>query len=115
MNSLGAAMGMNDATAQIGVQFGKQALTAGQAYIDSHFTRLLPLAHLKHSFNVSNSYVINKIRLVLFPWRHRPWSRSVVRNESTGVAEGWQPPRDDLNCPDLYVPGELAFVRLLLM
>lgn len=97
---------MNDATAQIGVQFGKQALTAGQAYLDSHFVRLLPLAHLKHSFNVSNSYVLNKIRLVLFPWRHRPWSRSVVRNESTGVAEGWKPPRDDLNCPDLYIPGQ---------
>jgi hypothetical protein len=98
--------GMNDATAQIGVQFGKQALTAGQAYLDSHVVRLLPLAHLKHSFNVSNSYVVNKIRLVLFPWRHRPWSRTVERNESTGVAEGWKPPRDDINCPDLYIPGQ---------
>lgn len=97
---------MNDATAQIGVQFGKQALTAGQAYLDSHVVRLLPLAHLKHSFNVSNSYVVNKIRLVLFPWRHRPWSRTVERNESTGVAEGWKPPRDDINCPDLYIPGQ---------
>ncbi|GAA5984678.1 hypothetical protein JCM10908_003455 [Rhodotorula pacifica] len=116
MNSFGSAMGMNmdDATAQIGVQFGKQALTAGQAYLDSHFTRLLPLAHLKHSFNVSNSYVVNKIRLVLFPWRHRPWSRSVTRNEVTGVAEGWKPPRDDINCPDLYIPV-MALVTYILL
>ncbi|BGP57802.1 hypothetical protein JCM8202_002456 [Rhodotorula sphaerocarpa] len=114
MNQFGSAMGMNDATAQIGVQFGKQALTAGQAYIDSHFLRLLPVQHLKHSFNVSNSYVVNKIRLVLFPWRHRPWSRSVVRNESTGVAEGWKPPREDLNCPDLYIPV-MALVTYILL
>jgi len=109
MGGAGAAGGMNgmmnDATAQMGVQFGKHALTAGQAYLDKNFTRLLPLAHLKHSFNVSNGYVVNKLRLIVWPWRHRPWSRSVVRNEGTGVAEGWKPPREDLNCPDLYIPG----------
>lgn len=99
---------MNDATAQMGVQFGKHALTAGQAYLDKNVVRLLPLAHLKHSFNVSNGYVVNKLRLIVWPWRHRPWSRSVVRNESTGVAEGWKPPREDLNCPDLYIPGARA-------
>lgn len=96
--------GMNDATAQMGVQFGKHAFDAGTAYIDKNFTRLLPLAHLKHSFNVSNSYVLMKLRLVLWPWRHRPWSRSLRRSETSGVAEGWKPPREDINCPDLYIP-----------
>ncbi|GAA5825061.1 hypothetical protein JCM3770_004517, partial [Rhodotorula araucariae] len=115
----GGAMGgmngmMNDATAQMGVQFGKHAFTAGQAYLDKNFTRLLPLAHLKHSFNVSNGYVVNKLRLVIWPWRHRPWSRSVVRNESTGVAEGWKPPREDLNCPDLYIPVMAVVTYILL-
>ncbi|KPV72507.1 uncharacterized protein RHOBADRAFT_46549 [Rhodotorula graminis WP1] len=105
---------MNDATAQMGVQFGKHALTAGQAYLDKNFTRLLPLAHLKHSFNVSNSYVVNKLRLIVWPWRHRPWSRSVVRNEGTGVAEGWKPPREDLNCPDLYIPVMAVVTYILL-
>ncbi|GAA6010520.1 hypothetical protein JCM10207_001343 [Rhodosporidiobolus poonsookiae] len=95
---------MNDATAQMGMHLSQQALSAGQAYLDKNVVRLLPLAHLKHSFNVSNSYVVNKLRLVLWPWRHKPWSRSVVRNESTGVAEGWKPPREDINCPDLYIP-----------
>ncbi|GAA5874243.1 hypothetical protein JCM1840_000613 [Sporobolomyces johnsonii] len=108
MGAFGQAMGMggmmNDATAQMGMQFGSHALSAGQAYLDKNFTRLLPLAHLKHSFNVSNGYVINKLRLLLWPWRHRPWSRGVVRSETTGVAEGWKPPREDINCPDLYIP-----------
>ncbi|GAA5995403.1 protein transporter YIF1 [Rhodotorula paludigena] len=112
----GGGMGgmMNDATAQMGVQFGKHAFTAGQAYLDKNFVRLLPLAHLKHSFNVSNGYVLNKLRLVLWPWRHKPWSRGVVRNESTGVAEGWKAPRDDLNCPDLYIPVMAVVTYILL-
>ncbi|GAA5870282.1 hypothetical protein JCM8547_006593 [Rhodosporidiobolus lusitaniae] len=95
---------MDAATAQMGMHLSQQAFTAGQAYLDKNVVRLLPLAHLKHSFNVSNSYVVKKLRLVVWPWRHRPWSRSVVRNESTGVAEGWKPPREDINCPDLYIP-----------
>ncbi|SCZ96742.1 BZ3500_MvSof-1268-A1-R1_Chr4-1g06675 [Microbotryum saponariae] len=106
--------GMNDATTAMGVQFGKHAFDAGQAYLDKNFTRLLPLAHLKHSFNVSNSYVLQKLRLVLWPWRHRPWSRSLKRSESSGVAEGWKPPRDDINCPDLYIPVMSVVTYILL-
>ena len=45
---------------------------------------------------------MNKLRLLLFPWRHKPWSRRVRRSEN-GQAE-WQAPRDDLNAPDLYIP-----------
>ncbi|GAA6017535.1 hypothetical protein JCM11491_006858 [Sporobolomyces phaffii] len=114
----GPAMGMgnmmNDATAQMGMQFGSHALSAGQAYLDKNFTRLLPLAHLKHSFNVSNGYVVHKLRLLLWPWRHRPWSRGIVRSETTGVAEGWKPPREDVNCPDLYIPV-MALVTYVLI
>jgi YIF1 len=64
---------------------------------------LIPVTHLKHHFNVSNSYVIRKLRVVVFPWRHKPWTRKMRRSE-TGVGE-FQPPRDDLNAPDLYIPG----------
>ncbi|GAA5899773.1 protein transporter YIF1 [Sporobolomyces salmoneus] len=112
--SMGMGSMMNDATAQMGMQFGSHALSAGQAYLDKNFTRLLPLAHLKHSFNVSNRYVVNKLRLLLWPWRHRPWSRGVVRSETTGVAEGWKPPREDVNCPDLYIPV-MALVTYVLI
>ena len=63
---------------------------------------LIPITAVKHHFNVSNSYVINKLRLVLFPWRHKPWSRRSRRTEA-GQAE-WLPPRDDINSPDLYIP-----------
>ena len=99
--------GMNDATTQMGVQFGKHAFDAGQAYLDKNFTRLLPLAHLKHSFNLDNSYVLVKLKLILFPWRHRNWTRSLQRSEISGQAEGYKSPREDINCPDLYIPGTL--------
>jgi hypothetical protein len=67
------------------------------------FGRVLPGAGaLKHHFNVSNSYVINKLRIVLFPWRHPTWTRQLLRDEQ-GTAV-WVPPRDDINSPDLYIP-----------
>ena len=61
------------------------------------------MSMLKHHFNVSNSYVIKKLQIVLFPWRHKPWSRRVRRLEN-GQSE-WSPPREDINSPDLYIPG----------
>ena len=58
---------------------------------------------LKHYFNVSNGYVLNKLYLVLFPWRHRPWSRK--QQLSHNGQEGYfLPPREDLNSPDIYIP-----------
>ncbi|KAK4048123.1 Protein transport protein yif1 [Microbotryomycetes sp. JL201] len=110
----GAWPGMNDATAQMGMQFGKHAFDAGSAYIDKNITRMVPLAHLKHSFNVSNGYVLTKLRLVLFPWRHRPWSRSLKRSESGGVQQSYKPPREDINCPDLYIPVMSLVTYILL-
>lgn len=68
------------------------------------FGRYVNVSALKHYFNVSNSYVINKLFLVLFPWRHKGWSRK----QAVGAngQEGWYlPPRDDINSPDMYIPG----------
>lgn len=69
------------------------------------FTRYLPLPLVKTSFSVTNSYVLNKLRLILFPWRHKPWARQPRRSTENGSVEGWQPPRDDINAPDLYIPS----------
>lgn len=80
---------------------------------------------LKHYFNVSNSYVLSKLLLVLFPWRHKPWSRQQGRlNTTTALANGqtgqaqytslFLPPRDDLNSPDMYIPV-MAFVTYILL
>lgn len=68
----------------------------------------MPTSVMKHHFNVSNMYVINKIRLVLFPWTHRPWSR-----KPRGQGE-WAAPRDDINSPDLYIPGAFRTIAGLI-
>ncbi|PCH41943.1 protein transporter yif1 [Wolfiporia cocos MD-104 SS10] len=106
-----SAWGINDATAQFGMHLGQSAVAAGQDYVQKNLGGLIPISVLKHHFNVSNSYVMNKLRLVLFPWRHK-WSRRVRRAEN-GQSE-WQPPRDDLNAPDLYIPL-MALVTYILL
>src|ERR1700761_7902686 len=126
-----SAWGIDGATAQFGMQLGQNAVAAGQSYVQrnvrSFFSLLkltvsflfcffqlgglIPVNHLKHHFNVSNSYVIRKIRLVVFPWRHKPWTRKMRRSE-TGIGE-FQPPREDLNAPDLYIPGTILPFRCL--
>ncbi|KIM56572.1 hypothetical protein SCLCIDRAFT_132286 [Scleroderma citrinum Foug A] len=105
------AWGLNDATTQFGMQLGQSAVAAGQDYVQKNFGGFIPVTHLKHHFNVSNYYVMKKLQLLLFPWRHKPWSRKVRRSEA-GHTE-WQPPRDDINSPDLYIPL-MAFVTYIL-
>lgn len=102
------SFGLNDATTQMGVQFGKHAFSAGSAYLDQNFTKYLPLplSKLKHSFNVSNYYVLVKLKLLLFPWTHKGWARQLDRSDVSGMVQGYKPPRDDINCPDLYIPGQ---------
>lgn len=113
---------MNDQTAQMGFQVGQTALKHGQEYVEQNvcyihafkcyrtaltepkFNRYVNVSALKHYFNVSNSYVVNKLILVLFPWRHKPWSRK--QSVGPNGQEGWfLPPREDLNSPDMYIPG----------
>lgn len=91
------------------------AVNAGQEYVQRNFGSIFPSTSLKHHFNVSNSYVINKIRLVLFPWLQKPqaWRRQVRRSESGQAAE-WASPREDINSPDLYIPL-MAVVSYILL
>jgi len=113
MNSQYAGMwGVNDATAQLGLQLGQNAVAAGQEYVQKNFNTAGYLPSLKHHFNVSNKYVLHKLRILLFPWRHRPWSRKFTRTE--GGHSEFQPPREDLNSPDLYIPS-MALVTYVLL
>ncbi|KAI9711461.1 MAG: hypothetical protein M1820_002024 [Bogoriella megaspora] len=107
---------MSDPTAQMGLQVGGQAIMAGQQYMEQNFNRYVNVSALKHYFNVSNSYVVTKLFLVLFPWRHRPWSRKQAFNSngSQDASSVFLPPRDDINSPDMYIPA-MAFVTYILL
>jgi len=105
------AWGLDGATTQLGMQLGQSAVQAGQNYVQQNLGGLIPITVLKHHFNVSNSYVLQKLRLLVFPWRHKPWSRRARRSEQG--TNDWQPPREDINSPDLYIPT-MAFVTYVL-
>jgi protein transport protein YIF1 len=78
------------------------------------FNRYVNVSALKHYFNVSNSYVLNKLFLVLFPWRHKPWSRQVAPTSPSSQTITFLAPRDDINSPDMYIPV-MAFVTYILL
>ncbi|KAH6697548.1 YIF1-domain-containing protein [Plectosphaerella plurivora] len=104
---------MNDPTAQVAAQFGQSAFKHGQEYVEQNFSRYVNVNALKHYFNVTNGYVINKLFLVLFPWRHKPWSRKQAVGPNG--QDGWYlPPRDDVNSPDMYIPV-MAIVTYVLL
>lgn len=65
---------------------------------------------------MTNSYVLQKILLILFPFRHKSWQRLVAHTAMDGKAneETFSPPRDDINAPDLYIPA-MAFVTYVLL
>jgi protein transport protein YIF1 len=69
--------------------------------------------------------VVRKLLLVLFPWRHKPWTRQQARmTTSSTAADGtmtqqsysfnYLPPRDDLNSPDMYIPIMALITYILL-
>ncbi|KAG0235661.1 hypothetical protein BGW42_004900 [Actinomortierella wolfii] len=105
---------LNDGTTQLGMQFGRSAVMAGQEYVEQNLNRWVNRAALQPYFNVSNSYVVNKLKLLVFPWRHKPWARLMKRSDSTGECIGYLPPRDDINAPDMYIPV-MAFVTYVLL
>ncbi|KAI8622752.1 hypothetical protein BC830DRAFT_1234900, partial [Chytriomyces sp. MP71] len=95
------------------MQLGSVALKEGQTIVNQNLNKFVNIPKLKYYFNVSNSYVLNKLRVLVFSFRQKSWTRLVVRSEHSGQMEGFKPPREDLNAPDLYIPI-MAFVTYVL-
>lgn len=103
--NFGQFLGVNDATTQMGLAVMGNVVGTSQEYVEQNLLRFINTRSLKPYFNVSTSYVLRKLQLLVFPWRHKPWSRQLRRNEVSGTTEGYKPPREDINAPDLYIPG----------
>lgn len=101
-------------TAQLGLHLGNQALAVGQDYMSKNLDKYVPKQKLKAYFNVTNTYVLQKLILIAFPYRHKSWQRLVGQQSAEGGAESYAPPRDDVNAPDLYIPM-MAFVTYVLL
>ncbi|CAN6607029.1 protein transport protein Yif1p [Trichomonascus vanleenenianus] len=104
----------NDPSAQIGIEVGRNAFNYGQEYIGRNINQYVSVSALQYYFQVSNSYVLRKILLVLFPWRHKPWTRILQRSEGSGAVDGYATAREDINAPDMYIPA-MAFTTYVLL
>eukprot|EP00501_MAST-03F_sp_TOSAG23-6_P001392 GSMAST32.ASY1.ANO1.1448.1 assembled CDS len=60
-------------------------------------------SRLKYHFDVDHNYVLMKLKLILFP-KQVSWARKKVQREPTDANATMEPPRRDVNAPDLYIP-----------
>lgn len=97
----------SDPTTQMGLQFGQTAFNASQAYMRDNLEQFVGTNDdIKYYFKVSNSYVLKKLGLILFPYRNNTWIRKVISgNGGSSETDSFATPLDDLNAPDLYIPS----------
>ena len=98
------------------MQLGSQAFTQGQEIVNKNLNRYVNVSELRCYFNVSTSYVLSKLKLLFFPFRHQSWARIVRRaaDESAPTVVGYAPAREDLNATDLYIPV-MSYVTYVLL
>lgn len=103
-----------DPRAALGLQMGQSALAQGTQMMELNLKPYLgSSSELKQLFKVSNSYVLHKIGLIVFPFRHSGWLRLIQMGQS-GQGERFEVPSNDLNLPDLYLPL-MSFITYILL
>jgi len=99
-------------------------MNVAKPMIESGIARYLPGAvalwdSLKYYFSVNNLYVMKKMKMLLFPFFKKKWTRLTVEdsqttNEQNYYASKFVCPWDDENAPDLYIPL-MSFVTFVLI
>eukprot|EP01130_Rhizamoeba_saxonica_P011674 TRINITY_DN4857_c0_g1_i1.p1 TRINITY_DN4857_c0_g1~~TRINITY_DN4857_c0_g1_i1.p1 ORF type:complete len:290 (-),score=47.08 TRINITY_DN4857_c0_g1_i1:79-849(-) len=79
-----------------------QSIIPGYFNYDLSWTKKV-LQYLKFYFKVDNMYVLNKLKVLLFPFRRERWGR-----------DPYQPPNQEINAPDLYIPV-MAFITYIIL
>eukprot|EP00770_Monocercomonoides_exilis_P001594 MONOS_1584.1-p1 / transcript=MONOS_1584.1 / gene=MONOS_1584 / organism=Monocercomonoides_exilis_PA203 / gene_product=Similar to Protein transport protein yif1 / transcript_product=Similar to Protein transport protein yif1 / location=Mono_scaffold00028:120572-121925(+) / protein_length=328 / sequence_SO=supercontig / SO=protein_coding / is_pseudo=false len=80
-------------------------------------------SRLRPYFAVNNTFVINKLKILSFPFLKKDWSRKKVHVDGNPYGSPasandntiYSHPRDDINSPDLYIPltATLTFVLVI--
>ena len=107
-----------DPASVVASNFARSGLESSNQYINQNLGNFMPATgDLKYFFKISNSYVVHKILLILFPYKNKNWIRRTV---DTGAVAGsghqvsFAPPSEDVNSPDLYIPL-MSFVTYILL
>ncbi|KAI5839284.1 YIF1-domain-containing protein [Morchella snyderi] len=105
----------SDPAAQMGFSVANAAMSRGTDMAEKNLNRYI--SALKPYFAVTNTYVLRKLRILLFPFTHTPWFRTSTTRPSTtpgGPLEySYLPPSEDVNAPDHYIPL-MSFVTYIL-
>lgn len=89
------------------LQYGQKLADQGKEIVHTHFEKYIPVTKLKYYFAVDNKYVLNKLRLILFPYIQRDWSLKYDHDNPVQ-------PRYDINAPDLYIPT-MAYITYVVL
>lgn len=106
-NMMGNNFGMNPMMQDMAFQYGQKLADQGKELVNKEFEKYVSVTKLKYYFAVDNRYVMNKLRLLFFPFAHKDWS---LKYDQENAVQ----PRYDLNAPDLYIPtmGYITYVVL---
>lgn len=89
------------------MQYGQKLADQGKEMMNKEFEKYIPVTKLKYYFAVDNKYVLNKLRLLFFPFAHKDWS---LKYDQENPVQ----PRFDINAPDLYIPA-MAYITYVVL
>uniref|UniRef100_U5EVY5 Protein YIF1 n=1 Tax=Corethrella appendiculata TaxID=1370023 RepID=U5EVY5_9DIPT len=89
------------------MQYGQKLADQGKELVNKEFEKYIPVTKLKYYFAVDNKYVINKLKLLFFPFTQKDWSLKYDHDNPVQ-------PRYDINAPDLYIPM-MAYITYIVL
>eukprot|EP00299_Pterocystis_sp_00344_P001363 c11199_g1_i1.p1 GENE.c11199_g1_i1~~c11199_g1_i1.p1 ORF type:complete len:311 (+),score=40.92 c11199_g1_i1:44-934(+) len=103
------------AAVNLGLGMGSKMLEEGMGKAHQGISRYVTVRGIKYYFQVNNSYVANKLKLLAWPFQQKQWERLTVDGDlALGEGGAFRPPRDDVFAPDLYIPS-MAFCTYVLL
>lgn len=89
------------------LQYGQKLADQGKELVNKEFEKYIPVSKLKYYFAVDNKYVVNKLKLIFFPFLHTDWSLKYDQDNPVQ-------PRFDINALDLYIPM-MAYITYVVL
>jgi len=102
--------GFDNAMLHMAASSGAQFFDSGHRMLQDNVQQVVSMGLLRYYFSVDNSYVMNKLALLLWPFSKKSFHRE---KEASSIC-GFMVPREDVNSPDLYIPS-MAFVTYIVL
>lgn len=98
--------------ANAGISIAQTYIGQGDQLLKSQLGGVFSFDAWRYYFNVSTSYVLKKLVMMIFPYPFRGvWQRNFRTSEDQSRL--YDPPKDDIYAPDLYIPL-MGFITYIL-